>query len=317
MKKFLAGLGWLILFAAAGMAVMGGLSVALLHHHIPFRTLLRMASSGALPGILGWVIAACFAALPGARPAPPRRFGLAQAVWGMAGTLVLMLCGATLPYLAAIYLALVRILLHLPAAMPGRHDIMLLVTSLMASELLGGLWLIWYVRRQGAVVAQGGPGGIAWRAAPSRAYGMALLGALAVLALAGAEFRLLPPDLSRLHDLPLAQLFQGPPVIALTAALVVIGLAPVLEEVLFRGLAFAGIAQRLGTGWAVVLTTLVFTALHAPEKLYYLPGFADVAAVALLSCALRLRYRSIRPGIAMHFLYNLGMLLVPALTGGK
>jgi len=86
--------------------------------------------------------------------------------------------------------------------------------------------------------------------------------------------------------------------------------------VLFRGLAFAGIATRFGTGWAVILTTLIFTALHAPEKLLYLPGFADVAAVALISCWLRLRYRSIRPGIAMHFMYNFGMLIVPVLSGG-
>jgi membrane protease YdiL (CAAX protease family) len=114
----------------------------------------------------------------------------------------------------------------------------------------------------------------------------------------------------------LAQLLQGPPAIALLAAVVVVIMAPIIEEVLFRGLAFAGIAARLGPVWAVIITTLIFTALHAPEKLLYLPGFADVAAVALVSCGLRLRYRSIRPGIAMHFMYNFGMFLVPVLGGG-
>jgi membrane protease YdiL (CAAX protease family) len=132
-----------------------------------------------------------------------------------------------------------------------------------------------------------------------------------------AEFTFAPPDMSKINDLELAQLFQGPPAVMFLAAFVVVFMAPVIEEVLFRGIAFAGIAARLGPGWAVVITTLIFTALHAPEKIHYLPGFADVAAVALLSCALRLRYRSIRPGIAMHFFYNFGMLIIPVIGGNN
>jgi membrane protease YdiL (CAAX protease family) len=320
MKKFLAALGWLALFSAAGAGVMLGLATVILPHRLPLAFVPGVAGTGALPGVLAWLIALGFAALPGARRAPGAQasFGLAQGVWGMAGTLLLMLCGAILPYMVAVYLMLIRILQHRPAHLPDRHDIGLLVTSLLASELLAALWLLWYVRRQGPrVMEDGSASGIAWRAASPRAYAMAALGALAVLGLAAVEFVLVPPDLSRVSDIELAQLFQGPPVVAFLAAIVVIFIAPVIEEVLFRGIAFAGIAARLGPGWAVAITTLIFTALHAPEKIYYLPGFADVAAVALLSCALRLRYRSIRPGIAMHFLYNFGMLVVPAIAGSN
>jgi membrane protease YdiL (CAAX protease family) len=313
-------LGWLLLFAAVGAAAMAGLARALAHHHLPPVLLADMAGIGAVPGVLAWIIALGFAALPGARrrPGVGVRFGLVQALWGMAGTLLMMLCGAILPYMAAVYQLLLRRLWHLPGYLPDKHDITLIIASLLASELMAALWLSWYVRRQGPrVVEDGGAPGIAWRPASPRAYGMAVLGALAVLFLAGAEFRLLPPDTSGLDNLELVQLFQGPPAIALLAAMVVVFLAPVIEEVLFRGLAFAGIAARFGAGWAVVTTTIIFTALHAPEKLHYWPGFIDVAAVALLSCALRLRFRSIKPGIALHFLYNLGMLIVPAIMGGN
>jgi membrane protease YdiL (CAAX protease family) len=319
MKKTLAALGWLILFAATGAAAMLVLANVLLRHRLQLGFYPGIAATGAVPGVLAWVIALCFAALPGARRAPGvmQHFGLMQALWGMCGTLLMMLCGAILPFMAAVYLMLTRILRHLPSHMPDRHDIALLITSLLASELMAALWLSWYVRRQGPAVAQNGSAtGIAWRAATPRAYAMAALGALAILLLAVAEFRLIPPDLSKLHDMELAQLFQGPPAVALLAAAVIVIMAPIIEEVLFRGLAFAGIAARLGPAWAVIITTLIFTALHAPEKLLYLPGFADVAAVALLSCGLRLRYRSIRPGIAMHFMYNFGMLIVPVLGGG-
>jgi len=322
MKKFGYALVWLVVFAAAGIALIFLPAKLLLPHRLDLHFMLSIANTGVvlgllMPGLLAWVILMSFSALPGARRNPDARFGLAQALWGMCGTVLMMLAGAPLPYMAAVYWMMLRILRHLPSHMPDRHDTALLLTSLLASELLGALWLSWYVHRQGPLVAHdGSPQGIAWRPAPARAYGVAALGGLIVLLLAVGEFWLIPPDISKLKDMDLAQLFQGPPVIALLTAMVVIVMAPVIEEVLFRGLAFAGIASKLGTGWAVVITTIIFTALHAPEKLLYLPGFADVAAVALLSCALRLRYRSIRPGIVMHFFYNFGMLLVPVVTGG-
>jgi membrane protease YdiL (CAAX protease family) len=320
MKKILAALGWLALFTAAGAAAMLALTAALLPHRLPMGFVPGIAGTGAVPGVVAWVIALGFAALPGARrpPAAAPHFGLAQGLWGMFGTLLLMLCGAVLPYMAAVYLMLIRILRHQSSHMPDWHDTGLLVASLLASELLAALWLIWYVRRQGKlVVADGSAAGIAWRTAPPRAYAVSALCALAVLGLAMAEFTFAPPDMSKINDLELAQLFQGPPAVMFLAAFVVVFMAPVIEEVLFRGIAFAGIAARLGPGWAVVITTLIFTALHAPEKIHYLPGFADVAAVALLSCALRLRYRSIRPGIAMHFFYNFGMLIIPVIGGNN
>ncbi len=320
MKKILWALLWLLIFALAGCAAMAGASLLALRHAVPPPILLRLAVFGAVPGIQLWLIALVFAALPGARAAAnaPRGFGLAQGLWSMAGAALMMGCGAMLAYGAGIYLVLLRRLAghHLP--FPDKHNIPLLMASLLASELLAAWWLLWYVRRQGhARLAGGSASGIGWRPAPPRAYGMAALGALAVMLLVAAEATLYPPNLSKLANLDLARLLQGPPAIALLAALFVIVMAPLIEELLFRGIAFAGIAARLGPGWATALTTLVFTALHAPEKIYYPPGFADVASIALLSCWLRLRYRSIRPGMAMHFLYNAGMLLVPLLAAGK
>lgn len=317
MKKILAAIGWLILFALAGCLVVGAVAFALRPPHAALRALLQVAALGAVPAALAWLIALTFARLPGARFAPGA-FGLAQGIWSICGTLLMLFAGALLPYIVAVYLQLLRLMLHLPSHMPDRHDLQLLIATLLASELLGALWLIWYVRRQGpARLEDGSAAGIGWHPAPRRAYGMAALGAFTVLAMAALEFTLLPPDPSKLKDLDLAQLFQGPAVIALLAAVIVIGMAPLLEELLFRGIAFAGIAARLGSGWATLLTTIIFTALHAPEKILYWPGFIDVAAVALLSCWLRLHYRSIRPGMAMHFFYNGGMLLVPLIAGGK
>ena len=320
MKKILAALGWLILLVAAACLVLAASSLGLLHHTVPPWVLLRLAALGVIPGVLAWIIALAFAALPGARRAPgaAQNFGLAQGLWAIAGSGLMLACGAFLPYAAAVYLVLLRRLAGVPAHMPDQHDIPLLLASLLASELLAALWLVWYVRRQGPVLLQdGSAAGIGWRPAPARAYGLAALGALAVLLLVAGEAALYPPDASKLGDLELAQLLQGPQAIALLTAIVIIVMAPIVEELLFRGLAFAGIAARLGPGWAVALTTIIFTAVHAPEKILYPPGFIDVAAVALFSCWLRLRFHSIRPGMVMHFLYNGSMLILPLMASGK
>lgn len=320
MKKILAALGWLAFFAAAGICIMLGLAAGLLPHQELLAKTSILTGTGVLPGLFVWLLTFCFAGLPGARRSPGTLpyLGLVQGLWGIAGTLLMMLCGGLLPGMLALYLQMPHMLRHQQVHLPGAHDTTLIITSLLASELLAALWLIWYIRRQGPeILTDGTPTGIAWRPAPLPAYGMAALGALAIILLAGLEFRVFPPDLSKLTDLDLAKLIQGPPIVALLAALVITILAPFIEELLFRGLAFAGIARRLGPTWATIITTLIFTALHAPEKLLYPPGFIDVAAIALLSCALRLHYHSIRPGIAMHFLYNAGMLIVPAIAGAR
>lgn len=316
MKKFLAATGWLLLFAAVGAAAMTGLAAVLLPHRVPLRFVGGIAAVGAVPGAYAWLIALCFGVLPGAKRAPgsPPRLGLAQGLWAMAGTALMLASGGIMPFMAAVYLMMIRILLRLPRHMPSTHDPYLLMTMLVAGELLAALWLFSYIRRQRpAVVHDGGATGIAWRPASLPAYATALGCVLVLLMLAALEMHFIPPNRSALANSTVRQLLAGPPaVIGLTVA-VGAGLAPIVEEALFRGIAFAGIATRLGPGWAVVLTTAAFTFAHSAEMRYYPPGFALIAMAALLACALRLRYRSIRPGMLMHFLYNFCVMALPLL----
>src|SRR5690606_28853719 len=80
---------------------------------------------------------------------------------------------------------------------------------------------------------------------------------------------------------------------ALTIALVVI--APVVEELLFRGVLLPGLARSYGERIGLVLSALFFGLLHGR------PAEAVVAfAAGLVLGALRLRSRSILPCIALH-----------------
>jgi len=189
-----------------------------------------------------------------------------------------------------------------------------LLTNFLAVEVAVALFTVNYLHRFSPVQrVDGSATGIAWRAAPGRAYWAAALYAVAIIAMVIVMYHLVPPDTAKLQNLPMAKLFSVTGPALLLPIFVATFLAPVLEEIIFRGIAFAGLAARFGTVWAAIISVVVFIAIHAPQKIYYLPGFLDVGLVALAAVVLRLKYRSIRPGILLHILYNGGSMVAVGL----
>ncbi len=88
--------------------------------------------------------------------------------------------------------------------------------------------------------------------------------------------------------------------------------APVLEEVSFRGFFQSGLAHsRLGTHWAVILVSLVWALSHSQYTLgvkVYLLCFGLVLGYS------RVRYHSIWPAIAGHVFNNLISMIVTTLS---
>jgi membrane protease YdiL (CAAX protease family) len=82
----------------------------------------------------------------------------------------------------------------------------------------------------------------------------------------------------------------------------IVVVAPVSEEIFFRGFLFAGIrASVLGSAGAVILTSLAWAALHTQYDAY---GMGMIFAGGLLLGLARLKSNSIYPAIAMHALQN-------------
>ncbi len=89
------------------------------------------------------------------------------------------------------------------------------------------------------------------------------------------------------------------------ALVAVVLLAPVVEEILFRGLLFRSLRQRMGFGPSTAITSVLFGVVH----------FNPLQAVwaALMSpylCWIRERTGSIYPSMAVHALWNGFVLLV-------
>lgn len=180
---------------------------------------------------------------------------------------------------------------------------------MMGLLLAGGWTWLFSVYYAKAMLRVPAATGIAWRPAPFRAYGVAILTALLLVLLVILVEQLYPPDPSRLSG-PLEQLAraQGLPYALFGISVVLI--APLLEEFVFRGVAFAAVARSFGTGAAVILTTLAFVLLHYADKIHYWPGFVFVAVLGLAAAGLRLRYRSLWPGMLLHCGYNGVVLLL-------
>jgi membrane protease YdiL (CAAX protease family) len=80
--------------------------------------------------------------------------------------------------------------------------------------------------------------------------------------------------------------------------------APVIEELLFRGVLYGGYRRSFGHGWSVIVTTSIFVLLHFPAPAHRPIDGIELAAMALASLWWRLRSSSIGPCVAVHFAYN-------------
>ena len=185
-----------------------------------------------------------------------------------------------------------------------------LAWSVVTGMLFGVTWvatLSWRYARPRLHVS--GRTGVAWcRPVAYEAYLLSLLLAIGLAVLVAVVERLVPPDPDRLIG-PMQRLANSHGAAHALFVIAAVGIAPAVEEFIFRGAAFAALAQRFDTITAAIVTTLAFVVLHAADKIHYWPGFFLVGCLALAAVFLRLRYRSLWPGILLHACYN-GLLIL-------
>jgi len=89
--------------------------------------------------------------------------------------------------------------------------------------------------------------------------------------------------------------------------------APVSEEIAFRGFILRGwMSTRLGVVGAIVLSSLLFAAIHGPNQLAV---FISLFVGGMLLATMRWLSGSIVPTILMHATWNLGIGILIALGG--
>lgn len=111
------------------------------------------------------------------------------------------------------------------------------------------------------------------------------------------------------HYLPnaktdLDRLLAKGPLIRVAVAVVAALSAPLVEEVVYRGVVFGGLQRSLGVQGTVGLVSILFLAVHIPQ---YWGGWAGLTMLALLSftlTALRAATGSILPSVVLHYTFN-------------
>ncbi len=176
--------------------------------------------------------------------------------------------------------------------------------------LLGGAVLIQLARYyEGPSFYAEFPRGLGWMPAPLPELRLACaVGALLGISYLWLVTQLLPPQHGgRLG--PLAQMASTPGFSFVCWVVLVLCLAPPLEEFLFRGVLLTGLARSWGLPAASVAVTGLFVAVHLPETGTYWPASVAIGLVGVGTLAARILSRSLAPAIALHAAYNLVIVL--------
>jgi membrane protease YdiL (CAAX protease family) len=83
-----------------------------------------------------------------------------------------------------------------------------------------------------------------------------------------------------------------------------IGVAPLFEEIIFRGFLFQVLYEMRGAKVAVAVTAVLFALLHVPQLWGSWAGVALIFVVGYILSLIRERSNSIIPSLIMHTSYN-------------
>lgn len=108
------------------------------------------------------------------------------------------------------------------------------------------------------------------------------------------------------NDQVIQQTAKAAPLSTLATLAVAVFVAPVCEEIFFRGFVMQGLKAKVGAAWAIVLSAVIFGISH-----FDLGSLPVLIALGFLLGFLRWKTKSIWPGITLHALNNgLGALAI-------
>ncbi|NID15329.1 CPBP family intramembrane glutamic endopeptidase [Luteibacter yeojuensis] len=188
---------------------------------------------------------------------------------------------------------------HVPPA-PDRLIVVVILTVLCAAVVVS--WLL--LRRWGAARATDpGPAGLGFTPPAGRFIVLASALGVAAPVIGGLLTQLLAGDHTVSQAVSdIADKADIGMRVALLPVVVLIG--PAVEELLFRGALLSILRTRLGDGWAIGLSALIFGTIHLPDLAWLWYAVPNLVLVGLFCAWLRVRSGSIWPAFVAHAANN-------------
>jgi membrane protease YdiL (CAAX protease family) len=101
----------------------------------------------------------------------------------------------------------------------------------------------------------------------------------------------------------------------LLLALLVVCVAPFVEELVFRGVLLSGLASRMRSGPAIAVSALIFGCAHLPDFKFAWYPVPALVLLGLVLAWLRVRTRSLWPSITLHAANNFFAILAWFVAG--
>jgi uncharacterized protein len=117
-------------------------------------------------------------------------------------------------------------------------------------------------------------------------------------------------------DNDLMRILQSSRTVAYLVAFLATFTAPLVEEVVYRGVLYSAFQRTFSVPAAFLLVTALFALVHVPQ---YYPSYSTIFLLALLSVtltAVRVRSKNLLPCIILHTLFN-GLQSIFILLGGS
>jgi membrane protease YdiL (CAAX protease family) len=105
------------------------------------------------------------------------------------------------------------------------------------------------------------------------------------------------------RELPIDSFFRTPAE-AWALGILSVTLAPLMEELFFRGFLYPVLARRLGVLIAVLITALGFALLHGAQLMFSWGPVLVIFLVGLVLTMVRAKTNSVAAGVIIHMAYN-------------
>jgi len=140
------------------------------------------------------------------------------------------------------------------------------------------------------------------------ALAMSALGGMALAALSAGMTEAFPPP-RPLHESPLAPLVSNGDAVLTTWLLSSVLVAPLAEEMFFRGVLFGALSRKWGFFVSATLSASAFAMIHLPQLGGYYSAIVSIALLGFAAAVARRIFASLWAAIALHASYNLALSL--------